>query len=205
MSAETQPRVSTRCSASGSRPSILSRSHTLTLARHAAGVKAKVHERLTNKYVFVGDISLRVVLYLDEQKMLERPSYGDIDNHAKQLLDTIKGHGGLLINDSQVQHIDISWIDVHMARASRWRSRPRQTTSCRCPYASMRCRTACPPLSEQAWTTEGLQAVSVEQTLALAHALEDMTRRKRTGVTICVRPVCRSSALSSTASTVRRS
>jgi hypothetical protein len=45
----------------------------------------------------VGEISLRVVLYLDEQKMLDTPSYGDIDNHAKQLLDTIKGSGGLLI------------------------------------------------------------------------------------------------------------
>src|SRR6476619_1946032 len=77
-----------------------------------ATFKAMVRERLTNKYVFVGDISLRVVLYLDEQKMLERPSYGAIDNHAKQLLDTIKGHGGLLIDDCQVQHIDISWIDV---------------------------------------------------------------------------------------------
>lgn len=74
--------------------------------------KDAVRAQLTNKFVFVGEISLRVVLYLDEQKMLETPSYGDIDNHAKQLLDTIKGHGGLLIDDCQVQHLDISWIDV---------------------------------------------------------------------------------------------
>lgn len=77
-----------------------------------AAFKAAVRAQLTNKFVFVGEISLRVVLYLDEQKMLETPSYGDIDNHAKQLLDTIKGPGGLLIDDCQVQHIDISWIDV---------------------------------------------------------------------------------------------
>jgi hypothetical protein len=36
------------------------------------------------------------------------------------------------------------------------------------------------PLSEQAWTTEGLQAVSARKTFALTHALADMTRRKRT-------------------------
>lgn len=36
------------------------------------------------------------------------------------------------------------------------------------------------PLLDQAWTTEGLKPVSAEQTLALAHALADMTRHKRT-------------------------
>jgi hypothetical protein len=82
-----------------------------------AAFKAMVREQLTNKYVFVGEISLRVVLNLDEQKMLETPSYGDIDNHPKQLLDTIKGHGGLPIDDCQVQN-----IDIFLDRCAIWRT-----------------------------------------------------------------------------------
>src|SRR5258706_3228342 len=35
-----------------------------------------------------------------------------INPHAKQMLDTFKGQGGLLIDDCQVQHLDISWIDI---------------------------------------------------------------------------------------------
>lgn len=142
--------------------------------------KTAFRAQLTNKYVFVGGVSLRVVLYLDEQKMLETPSYGDIDNHAKQLLDTIKGSGGLLIDDCQVQHIDISWIDVpHGAyfelavKASPDDFMPLPLRLYEMPDSLYY------PLSESAWTTEGLQPVSAEQTLALAHALADTTRRKR--------------------------
>jgi Holliday junction resolvase RusA-like endonuclease len=146
-----------------------------------AAFKAAVRAQLTNKFVFVGEISLRVVLYLDEQKMLETPSYGDIDNHAKQLLDTIKGHGGLLIDDCQVQHIDISWIDVphgvHFEMAIK--ASPDDFMALPLRLYEM------PdglyyPLSDRTWTTEGLKPVSAEQTLSVAHALADMTRRKRT-------------------------
>ena len=146
-----------------------------------AAFKTMVREQLTNKYVFVGEISLRVVLYLDEQKMLETPSYGDIDNHAKQLLDTIKGHGGLLIDDCQVQHIDISWVDVPRGASFEMAIKASPDGFMPLPLRLYEMPDGLYyPLSEQAWTTEGLQAVSVEQTLALAHALADMTRRKRT-------------------------
>lgn len=143
--------------------------------------KQAVRSQLANKYVFIGEISLRVVLYLDKQKMLETPSYGDIDNHAKQLLDTIKGNGGLLIDDCQVQHIDISWIDVpygprfEMAiRASPDDFLPLPLRLYEMPDALYY------PLSAQVWTTSGLQALSSEQTLTLASALAEMTKRKRT-------------------------
>jgi len=74
--------------------------------------KQAIRDQLKNKFVFVGEVRLRVTLYLDEQKMLETPAYGDLDNYAKQLLDSIKGHGGLFIDDCQVQRLDISWVDV---------------------------------------------------------------------------------------------
>lgn len=77
-----------------------------------AEFKQAIRDQLKNKFVFVGEVRLTVTLYLDEQKMLETPAYGDLDNYAKQLLDSIKGHGGLLIDDCQVQRLDISWVDV---------------------------------------------------------------------------------------------
>jgi hypothetical protein len=106
--------------------------------------------------------------------MLETPSYRDIDNHAKQLLDTIKGHGGLLIDDCQVQHIDISWVDV--PRGARFEMAIKASADDFMPLPVRLYEMPdglCYPLSEQTWTKEALQAASVEQTLALAHALAE--------------------------------
>lgn len=142
--------------------------------------KAQVRSQLSNKYVFVGEVSLRIVLYLNEQKMLETPSFGDIDNHAKQLLDTFKGHGGLLIDDCQVQHLDISWIDVphgsHFEIAIKGSPDDFMPTPLRLyemPDGLYY------PLSHQAWTREGLRPVSDDQLLCVANALAKMTKQKR--------------------------
>ena len=67
--------------------------------------KNAIRDLLANKFVFVGQVHVTITLYLDEQKMLETPAYGDLDNYAKQLLDSIKGKGGLLIDDCQVQRL----------------------------------------------------------------------------------------------------
>lgn len=74
--------------------------------------KRAVRDRLNNKFIFVNEVGLTIRLYLDEQKVLETPRYGDLDNYAKHIIDSIKGCGGLLIDDCQVQHLDISWIDI---------------------------------------------------------------------------------------------
>jgi Holliday junction resolvase RusA-like endonuclease len=73
--------------------------------------KNKIREQLKNKYVFNNEISLTITLYLDEQKRLETPIYGDLDNYAKLIIDALKGKGGLFIDDCQIQHFQISWID----------------------------------------------------------------------------------------------
>jgi Holliday junction resolvase RusA-like endonuclease len=74
--------------------------------------KQAVRKQLNNKFVFVGEVAIKITLYLDEQKMLETPAYGDLDNYAKQLLDVLKGNGGLIVDDCQVKRLDISWLDV---------------------------------------------------------------------------------------------
>lgn len=72
----------------------------------------RVRAGLNNKFVYTNLVKVVITIYLDEQKLLETPAYGDLDNFAKSILDAIKGRDGLLIDDCQVQSLDISWIDI---------------------------------------------------------------------------------------------
>ncbi len=37
---------------------------------------------------------------------------GDLDNYSKVICDSLKGSNGLLIDDSQIQRLEIAWIDT---------------------------------------------------------------------------------------------
>ncbi len=74
--------------------------------------RERVRSELKTAFVFNYQVTLTVVLYLNHQKILETPEYGDLDNYAKTICDAIKGKGGVLIDDCQIQRIDISWIDT---------------------------------------------------------------------------------------------
>ena len=74
--------------------------------------KTKIQSQLLEKYIFTNEIQITITLYLDEEKMLTTPEYGDLDNYAKSICDAIKGYNGLIIDDCQIQRLDISWIDV---------------------------------------------------------------------------------------------
>jgi len=60
--------------------------------------------------IFTGEISIIVEWYCDEEKRKTTDKYADIDNIIKPLLDELVGIGGLMIDDSQVQHISCSWL-----------------------------------------------------------------------------------------------
>lgn len=142
--------------------------------------KQAVREQLKNRFVFVGEVSITVTLYLDEQKMLETPGYGDLDNHAKQLLDTFKGNGGLLIDDCQVQRLDISWIDVPYGahfeiefKSSPDDFLPQPIKLYEMPDGLFY------PISEKVWTTNGLIVGPEGSVLALAQTLAEMTATKK--------------------------
>ena len=64
------------------------------------------------KFVYFGEVKLDITLYFDEQKRLETPELADLDNYAKLLCDALKGPHGLLIDDTQIQSLFISWIDT---------------------------------------------------------------------------------------------
>lgn len=73
--------------------------------------KRKVRSLLANKFVFTGKVSVSITIYGNEYKMIETGRYGDVDNYAKSIIDALKGNEGLLIDDSQVEHASIGWID----------------------------------------------------------------------------------------------
>ncbi len=146
-----------------------------------AAFKQAVRDQLKNKFVFVGEVGLTIRLYLDEQKVLETPRYGDLDNYAKQLLDSIKGHGGLFIDDCQVQHLDISWIDVPCGaqfeieiKSSPDDWLPESLKLYEMPDGLYY------PISNQVLTQRGLTEAKDELIYHMAKSLATMTNAKRT-------------------------
>lgn len=142
--------------------------------------KQAVRNQLKNKFVFVGEVRLTITLYLNEQKMLETPAYGDLDNYAKQLLDSIKGHGGLFIDDCQVQRLDISWVDVpyddHFEieiRSGPDDFLPEPLKLYEMPDGLYY------PISAQVWTQSGLVEAQDDSIHAMAGALAAMTKGKK--------------------------
>lgn len=74
--------------------------------------KTKLQSKISTNYIYTQQIQLQIILYLNEEKMLNTPEYGDLDNYAKTICDAIKGSNGLIIDDCQIQRLDISWIDI---------------------------------------------------------------------------------------------
>ncbi|MFD1772351.1 MULTISPECIES: RusA family crossover junction endodeoxyribonuclease [Paenibacillus] len=74
--------------------------------------KARIASELDVNYLLFGEVKVEVILYLSEQKRFETPELADLDNYAKLICDSIKGSEGLLIDDSQIQSLNISWIDT---------------------------------------------------------------------------------------------
>ena len=142
--------------------------------------KQAIRDQLKNKFVFVGEVRLTVTLYLDEQKMLETPAYGDLDNYAKQLLDSLKGPGGLFIDDCQVQRLDISWMDVPYGAHFEIEIKsgpddflPEPLKLYEMPDGLYY------PISAQVWTQTGLIEAQDGSILAMAEALAEMTKAKK--------------------------
>lgn len=75
--------------------------------------KETVRAALQNQFVFSDEIQLNITLFLDLQSVLETSETADVDNYAKSLLDALKGPEGIIIDDTQVQSLTVSWIDSH--------------------------------------------------------------------------------------------
>jgi Holliday junction resolvase RusA-like endonuclease len=139
-----------------------------------------VRAELRNRFIFVGEIKLSIDLHLNEQKMLATPDFGDLCNHAKQLLDTLKGDGGLFIDDCQVENLEVGWMPAGGESAFLISIEAGQDDFLPLPVRLYEMPDGLLyPLSEQTWTPDGPQPVPENQTLARAHALAELTGRKR--------------------------
>jgi Holliday junction resolvase RusA-like endonuclease len=78
-----------------------------------AAFQAQIREALTDHFVYWGEVQLIITLYLDVQTVLETSDTADVDNYAKGILDALKGPNGILIDDTKVQALTVSWIDSH--------------------------------------------------------------------------------------------
>lgn len=73
--------------------------------------RAAIQAELTNRWLFSNEIHLEITLHVDVQTTLETDESADLDNYAKAILDGLKGPSGIMIDDTQVQALTISWID----------------------------------------------------------------------------------------------
>ncbi|WP_455900755.1 RusA family crossover junction endodeoxyribonuclease [Rhodococcus gordoniae] len=69
-----------------------------------------------SSHVFTGDVLVSWTLYHDERMKLETDRIADLDNLVKGLNDAIKGPDGLLIDDSQIQSLQVSWLPMTPGR-----------------------------------------------------------------------------------------
>jgi len=68
-----------------------------------------VREKLTNRFLFSRFIAVTITLQLDTQTVMESDAYGDLDNYAKAINDTLKGRDGIFIDDCQIYRLNIGF------------------------------------------------------------------------------------------------
>jgi Endodeoxyribonuclease RusA len=74
----------------------------------------KIREDLINiKWLYSHEVRLEITLHLDVQDILETSDTADLDNYAKAILDGLKGPGGIMFDDTQVQSLGVSWLDTY--------------------------------------------------------------------------------------------
>ncbi|BEU28412.1 RusA family crossover junction endodeoxyribonuclease [Paraburkholderia sp. 22B1P] len=142
--------------------------------------KQQVRSELGTQFVYTGHVSITIVLYLEEQKVLETPTYGDLDNYAKSLLDSIKGAGTPLIDDCQIQHLDISWIDVPHTPRFEVVLRGNQDEFSLTPLKLFEMPDGLYyPVSSRCWTTDGPKEINDQDLSQLLDVIAIQTGSKR--------------------------
>lgn len=77
-----------------------------------AAFRQAIQAQLTNQFFYSGEVRLEITLHMDVQSILETSDTADLDNYAKCILDGLKGPDGVLLDDTQVQTLIVSWLDT---------------------------------------------------------------------------------------------
>ena len=96
-------------------------------ADRRAKFREDVRAAITTQFLYTHDVQLEITLFLDLQTVLETDQTADLDNYAKALLDALKGQQGILLDDTQVQAMTISWIDNNGIEDTRFEVRARSS------------------------------------------------------------------------------
>lgn len=76
-----------------------------------AAFRRAIRDELTNQFFYTGQVRLEITLHLDIQTVLETSETVDLDNYANSILDGLKGPDSILLDDTQVQTLIISYLD----------------------------------------------------------------------------------------------
>jgi Holliday junction resolvase RusA-like endonuclease len=133
-----------------------------------------------NKYVFSGEVKVNYTLYQEEQTRLETSDFADLDNYLKLLNDCIKGHGGMIIDDCQIQSISISWIDTGLPPYFELEIQGHPDEFVLKPFALYEMADHLYyPISEFSWTKDGVIKKDSQVTRIILDRLFEMTKISR--------------------------
>ncbi len=65
------------------------------------------------KYILTGDASLEIEWLGDERMRYDTGRSRDVDNVIKPLIDSLYGPDRIIVDDNQIHHVGVSWIDHH--------------------------------------------------------------------------------------------
>jgi Holliday junction resolvase RusA-like endonuclease len=76
-------------------------------------LKNNLRERFADcPYLLSCDVGLEIIWYVQEQQRYEAATVLDLDNILKPLVDALSGPDGLVIDDTQIQSLTASWLDI---------------------------------------------------------------------------------------------
>jgi Holliday junction resolvase RusA-like endonuclease len=76
--------------------------------------QAKIRKALAGyNFLLSGDVSVAVEWSVSQEARYETDRSPDVDNILKPLLDALVGPEGVMIDDSQVQHVSCNWVDSY--------------------------------------------------------------------------------------------
>ncbi len=141
----------------------------------------KVQKELEDiKFIYYGELKVDITLYLDEQKRVATAELADLDNCVKVICDSLKGTRGIMIDDSQIQSLCISWIDTPKTPYFDVRLRGHPDEYVLKPVSLYEMPNHLfYPVSLNSWTKKGIVVTPHEQRWLLLAAVYSMIDRER--------------------------